>query len=175
MHVEIIAEAEGARQLTKTAFELVPGACICECQERERVVFRLFALVIIGLILSACAAPKPILYPNAHLQQVGEEVADRDIDECREMAKNAGATPSQGKSGQVAGSTAVGGAIGSAAGAEGGAVIGHPGRGAMVGAAGGATAGFLRGLFRRSPPSNAYKQFVQRCLQERGYDPVGWE
>ena len=47
--------------------------------------------------------------------------------------------------------------------------------GAMVGAAGGATAGFLRGLFRRSPPSNAYKQFVQRCLKERGYDPVGWE
>jgi len=45
----------------------------------------------------------------------------------------------------------------------------------MVGAASGATAGFLRGLFRRSPPSNAYKQLVQRCLKERGYDPVGWE
>ena len=91
------------------------------------------------------------------------------------MAKNAGATPSPGKSGQVAGSTAVGGAIGSAAGAVGGAVVGRPGRGAMVGAASGATVGFLRGLFRRSPPSNAYKQFVQRCLKERGYDPVGWE
>jgi hypothetical protein len=45
----------------------------------------------------------------------------------------------------------------------------------MVGAASGATAGFLRGLFRRSPPSIAYKQVVQRCLKERGYDPVGWE
>jgi hypothetical protein len=45
----------------------------------------------------------------------------------------------------------------------------------MVGAAAGATGGLLRGLFRRSPPSNAYKQFVQRCLKERGYDPVGWE
>jgi uncharacterized protein YcfJ len=102
-------------------------------------------------------------------------VANRDIEECREMAKNADATPSQGKSGQVAGSTAVGGAIGSAAGAVGGAVVGHAGRGSMVGAASGATAGFLRGLFRRSPPSNAYKQFVQRCLKERGYDPVGWD
>ena len=50
-----------------------------------------------------------------------------------------------------------------------------PARGAMVGAASGATAGFLRGLFRRSPPSQAYKEFVQRCLKERGYDPVGWE
>lgn len=91
------------------------------------------------------------------------------------MAKDAGATPSRGKSGQVAASTTAGGAIGSAAGAVGGAVVGHPGRGAMAGAAGGATGGFLRGLFRKSPPSQAFKQFVNRCLQERGYEPVGWE
>lgn len=133
------------------------------------------SFLIIMFLVAGCAASKPILYPNAHLQQVGKEVADRDINECREMAKDAGAIASQGKSGQVAGSTAVGGAIGSAAGAVGGAVVGHPGRGAMVGAASGATAGFLRGLFRRSAPNNAYKQFVQRCLQERGYDPMGWE
>jgi hypothetical protein len=41
--------------------------------------------------------------------QVGKEVANRDIDECREMAKNSGATASQGKTGQVSGSTAAGG------------------------------------------------------------------
>lgn len=127
------------------------------------------------LFLSACAAPKPILYPNAHLQQVGEAEAEQDIAECAEMAKEAGARPSHGKTGQVAGGTVAGGAIGSAAGAVGGAVVGHPGRGAMIGAASGATGGFLRGLFRKSPPSEAYKQFVNRCLRERGYDPVGWE
>lgn len=135
----------------------------------------MWRLPMIMLLVAGCAAPKPILYPNAHLHEVGEEAADRDIAECREMAKEAGATASQGKGGQVAGSTTAGGAIGSASGAVGGAVVGHPGRGAMVGAAAGATGGFLRGLFRRSPPSNAYKQFVQRCLKERGYDPVGWE
>jgi len=91
------------------------------------------------------------------------------------MAKDAGATSSHGKGGQVADSTAAEGAIGSATGAVGGAVVGHPGRGAMVGAADGTTAGFLRGLLRRPPSSIAYKQFVQRCLKERGYDPVGWE
>ena len=132
-------------------------------------------LIIIGFLLSACAAPKPILYPNPHYQQAGEAGAEQDIAECSAMAKDAGAKPSQGKTGQVAGSTAGGGAIGSAAGAVGGAVVGHPGRGAMIGAAGGATSGFLRGLFRKSPPSEAYKQFVTRCLKERGYDPVGWE
>lgn len=134
--------------------------------------------VVFGIALvisvSACAQ-KPILYPNAHYQAVGKEAAERDIEECGQMAKEAGATPNQGKGGQVAGNTAAGGAIGSASGAVGGAVVGHAGRGAMIGAASGATAGFLRGLFRRSPPSNAYKQFVQRCLRERGFDPVGWE
>jgi hypothetical protein len=66
--------------------------------------------LIIMLLVAGCAAPKLILYPNAHLQQVGKEVADRDIDECREMAKDADATASQSKSGQVSGSTAAGGA-----------------------------------------------------------------
>ena len=133
------------------------------------------SLLLVAAVLSGCMAPKPILYPNAYLQQVGEEAADRDIDECRELAKDAGAMPSQGKAGQVAGKTAGGGALGSAGGAVGGAIRGHPGQGAMIGAASGATIGFLRGLFRKAPPSNAYKQFVQRCLKERGYDPVGWE
>ncbi len=128
----------------------------------------------LSLLLAACA-PKPILYPNDHYKEVGEDAAEKDIDECRELAKEAGAGSGRSKPGQVAGGTVAGGAIGSAAGAVGGAVVGRPGRGAMVGAAGGATAGFLRGLFRRSPPSNAYKQFVNRCLKERGYDPVGWE
>lgn len=138
-------------------------------------MLRRVCIAICGLCLAACAAPKPILYPNAHYQQVGVAGAEQDIEQCSRMAKEAGAKPSHGKTGQVAGSTVGGGAVGSAAGAVGGAVVGHAGRGAMIGAASGATGGFLRGLFRRSPPSEAYKQFVSRCLRERGYDPVGWE
>lgn len=141
-----------------------------------KVPVRQFAILLpLLLLISGCAAPKPILYPNAHFRQAGESAAEQDIEECFAMAKEAGATSGQGKGGQVAGSTTAGGAIGSAAGAVGGAVVGHPGRGAMVGAASGATGGLLRGLFRKSPPSQAFKQFVNRCLQERGYEPVGWE
>jgi len=142
---------------------------------RSSLMVKQSALVVLLVWFVAACAPKPILYPNVHYKEVGKDVAERDIEECSAMAKDAGATSSQGKTGQLVGSTAAGGAIGSAGGAVGGAVIGHPGRGAMVGAASGATAGFLRGLFRRSPPSNAYKQFVNRCLNDRGYDPVGWE
>ena len=146
-----------------------------EGYEGKGTMFRLISPLVAGMFIAGCMAPKPILYPNAHLQQVGEETADHDIDECSDLAKDAGATPSQGKAGQVAGNTAGGGALGSAGGAVGGAIRGHPGQGAMIGAASGATIGFLRGLFRKSPPSAAYKQFVQRCLKERGYDPLGWE
>src|SRR5437016_14337423 len=96
---------------------------------------RLRGFLIIMLLVAGCAASKPILYPNPHLQQVGEEVADRDTYECREMAKDAGAKPSQGTSGQVAGSTAIGGGIGSGAGPVCGAIGGRTGRGDMVGAA----------------------------------------
>ena len=130
--------------------------------------------LLVAIVLASCA-PKPILYPNQHYKDRGADAAHQAIEECSQMAKGAGATPSRGKAAQVAGNTAGGGAVGSAAGAVGGAITGHAGRGAMVGAASGATVGFLRGLFRRSPPSQAYKEFVQRCLKERGYDPVGWE
>ncbi len=129
----------------------------------------------VTLLLAGCAGPKPILYPNDHYRQVGADAAESDIKDCMTLAEHAGASPSEGKTAQVATGTVAGGAIGSAAGAVGGAILGHPGRGAMVGAASGATAGFLRGLFKRSPPSGAFTNYVDRCLRERGYDPTGWQ
>jgi outer membrane lipoprotein SlyB len=135
------------------------------------------AFLLIGVLAVAgcAAAARPVLYPNAHLSAVGQAQADVDIAECREMAEGAGASGGAGEGEQAAKSGAVGGAIGGATGAVGGAILGRPGTGAAVGAATGATAGLLRSLFRRSEPSQAYRGFVDRCLRERGYDPVGWE
>ena len=132
-------------------------------------------LCAMSLLLAGCAAHKPILYPNEHYQQVGADAAQADIQDCMALAKDAGASSSEGKTAQAATGTVAGGAVGSAAGAVGGAILGHPGRGAMVGAASGATAGFLRGLFKRSPPSAAFTNYVDRCLRDRGYDPTGWQ
>ena len=132
-------------------------------------------LCALSLLLAGCAAHKPIRYPNEHYQQVGADAAQADIQDCMAMAKEAGASSSDGRTAQVATGTVAGGAVGSAAGAVGGAILGHPGRGAMVGAASGATAGFLRGLFKRSPPSAAFTNYVDRCLRDRGYDPTGWQ
>ena len=135
----------------------------------------MFCLCVLSLLLSGCAGPKPILYPNPRYQEVGADAAQADIQDCMALAKEAGASSSEGKTAQAATGTVAGGAVGSAAGAVGGAILGHPGRGAMVGAASGATAGFLRGLFKRSPPSAAFTNYVDRCLRDRGYDPTGWQ
>jgi Glycine-zipper domain len=133
-------------------------------------------LVLLSLVSACSSGPKPILYPNQQLKAVGQAQADQDIAECRDMAANAGASAGSGKAGRAAGSTAAGGAIGGATGAVGGAILGAPGTGAAVGAATGATAGLLRSLFSGGGgPSQAYRNFVDHCLRERGYEPVGWE
>jgi len=142
-------------------------------KRRGQLKTTLVFLSILGV--TACSGPKPILYPNAHYETVGKEAAERDTAECQEMAEAAGATPEKGKGAQVAGNTVAGAGVGAAGGAVGGAVVGAAGKGSAIGAAGGATMGLLRGLFRRPKPSEAYMGFVNRCLKERGYDPVGWK
>ena len=138
------------------------------------------AAAIFSLILIACAAQRPILYPNQHLQRVGNSAADRDIDECMQRAEEyvssaAGRTALEQAA--VGGGTRA--AIGAAAGAAGGAVVGRAGTGAAVGAAGGGAAGVTRGLIhgltRKQSPSPVYKTFVNRCLREKNYDPIGWQ
>ena len=130
------------------------------------------------LILTACSGAHPVLYPNPHLQSVGKEVADQDTEACKQMAEEAGAQTEGGKTGRVATNTAVGAGVGAASGAVGGAISGAVGRGSMIGAAGGAVWGLLTGLFYAASPSQpnqAYTNFVNRCLQEKGYEVTGWQ
>ena len=39
----------------------------------------------------------------------------------------------------------------------------------------GVTRGLIHGLTRKQSPSPVYKNFVDRCLRENGYDPIGWQ
>jgi hypothetical protein len=132
-------------------------------------------LILAFDLLVGCAGPKPVLYPNAHLLEVGEDLADEDVAACEALAEDYVSKSNAGE--KVAGRTVVGGAIGAAGGAVGGAIAGNVGIGAAIGAAVGATQGFLQGLFgaSRSEPSPAYENFVNRCLKERGYEPMGWD
>lgn len=130
------------------------------------------------LFLSACSSTGPIVYPNTHFLSVGKAAAEKDIEVCRKLAESAGAREGgDSKLGNVATSTAMGAGVGAASGAAGGAIYGAAGQGSLVGAASGAVAGLLRGVLfsSRSQPSQAYVNFVSRCLAEKGYEVTGWQ
>jgi outer membrane lipoprotein SlyB len=131
--------------------------------------------LVMALAVGGCASTRPVLYPNAHFNAVGAEAAERDVASCMELAEAAGAAAAGRDAGQAAARTAGGAAVGAASGAVGGAVGGAAGSGAAIGAATGATAGLLHWLFSPPKRSPAFENFVNRCLQERGYQPVGWD
>ena len=129
-------------------------------------------LVLATALMLGCAEKRPVLYPNDRLQQVGNDAAQRDIDACIRLAKEGGADADKGV--DVAKDTAGGALVGGAAGTAAGAVLGSLGRGAAAGAAGGAAVGLTKGILQSGDPDPVFKNFVDRCLREKGYDPVGW-
>ena len=138
-------------------------------------------LLTLVVVMSACSAKRPVVYPNERARQVGDTGVQTDIDECLQRAKQYGASSSatEKSAGNVAEGTVVGAGTGAAVGAVGGAIYGDAGRGAAAGAATGATAGLLHGLFgafRSGGESDpVYQNFVDRCLREKGYEPIGWK
>jgi uncharacterized protein YcfJ len=144
--------------------------------EGLQMIKDLLRFLLVGgfVVLSlACAAKRPVLYPNARLEAVGDAAAQQDIDECLQKAAAAGYTSNSG--GKVAGSTAVGAATGAAVGAAVGAVAGRAGTGAAMGAAGGGTGGLIRGIFGSRNLDPVQQRFVDQCLKEKGYEVIGWQ
>ena len=136
-------------------------------------MFRMKKYIVLSMILllAGCTV-SPVLYPNAHLSNVGNDQAQRDIALCREQAdlyvKSDAAK-------EAAKETAIGAIGGAVIGGAIGAVDGSFGRGVGMGAAGGAAAGLVGGIFQASQPDPLYINFVNRCLNEKGYEIVGWQ
>ncbi len=129
-------------------------------------------IIAICLFAAGCSVKRPMLYPNAHLNRVGQAQAQQDIDVCCRMA-DAYVKSEPGK--EVAKDAAKTGTVGAATGAAAGAVWGNAGRGAAAGAAGGIAAGATQGIFNSRDPSPVFKNYVDRCLREKGYEPIGWQ
>ena len=133
------------------------------------------ALVAAAFLLSGCASTaRPVLYPNAHLKQVGDAQAEQDIDQCRQLAEGAGASATDAsRAGRPA---AQGAATGAAVGGVRQVIRGgNVGSGAIAGAAIGGTAGAVHGAFKAGEVSPVHRSFVQRCMRDRGYDVIGWK
>jgi len=92
---------------------------------------------------------RPVLYPNGHLNAVGQEQAQRDIAACVALA---GAHVKNNPSTGAAGDAVKAGAIGART----------PVR---LPAQSGATAGTMCCIFCAKDPSPVYKSFVNRCLR----------
>jgi hypothetical protein len=130
-------------------------------------------LIISMLIAGGCSTTKsPILYPNEHLNTVGAAQADRDIEECCRLAES---YLKSKKAKEMAKGAVESSVVGAASGAAAGSVFGHAGRGAGAGAAAGAAASVTHSLFRVKDPDPVFMNFVNRCLSEKGYQPIGWE
>ena len=109
---------------------------------------RLTSVFGVALIMIAgCASPRPVLYPNEHARRVGGSAADRDIDDCIRQAEE---------------SRSAGGRAGS-----------DPGTGASGGVPSNPAAA-ISGLFGKPELSSGQKVFVNKCLRDKGYDPVDW-
>jgi hypothetical protein len=139
------------------------------------------AILCLTWLAFGCSTPRPVLYPNVQLKRVGASVAENDINSCMRQAdeyvRSGGGSDKALESAGIGAGT--GAAVGAAGGAAGGAVLGRAGVGAAAGAAGGAAAGATRGvvheMVRNRGPSPVYRNFVNRCLRDKGYDPIGWQ
>jgi len=139
----------------------------------KRVLPVLTLLLGLSVLFVSCAGPqRPVLYPNEKLNSVGKEAAKKDVDDCIHLSVEAGLEKNKGK--EVAGETVKEGARGAIIGGAVGLVTGDVGRAAGIGAAAGAAAGGTEKAFD-TELDPVQKQYVDQCLRDRGYQPIGWK
>ena len=136
------------------------------------------------LVLAGCASSgagsasaRPVLYPNATLNRVGDAQGRMEVNVCLSRAQAAGLNPSQSTN-EVGRRAGEGAAVGGVASAIGALITGRGGEGLLragaTGAAVGGSAGAVSGAFHNDRPNGVYRSFVQRCLSEKGFDVIGW-
>ena len=138
----------------------------------------LAVLALAGCAATGPASPmaKPVLYPNATLNRVGDAQGRLEADACMTRAGQSGLTPSQNnndvgrRAGEGAATAGVASAVGAIVTGRGGDVL----RAGAIGAAVGGSAGAVSGAFHNDKVNPVYRQYVQRCLSEKGFEVIGW-
>lgn len=142
---------------------------------------RHLALLLTCLVLAGCASngagsSRPVLYPNAAYNRVGDVQAQNEVAACQSRASAAGLRAEQGR--QVAQRAGEGAAVAGVASAVGALVFGRGAEGALRSGVGGAAiggaAGATQAAVRGGQLNPVYRSFVQRCLSEKGFDVIGW-
>jgi len=135
------------------------------------------SVVVLTALLTACAAPDPVLRSNKQLLFYGKQKAEFEVDMCRKRAERNGLRPGAYQSENAATGAVLGTTLGGAVGASAGAWAGLAG--VAIGAAAGAGLGLIIGLtggtFKPLVPDPLYADAVTKCLEEKGYEVSGWE
>ncbi len=153
-------------------------------EEMKRMKEKLqFVIAVVGFMAmsssAALAGPRPDLYPNAHLQKVGQTRANQDIANCQVKAEDYIGDTSAQRQQQNVHNTVRKGARGAALGALAGSITGgNAGRAAGAGAAVGAASSVLDNRRQQRDQelngSPEYRSYVSACLEDLGYKVVGW-
>ena len=150
-------------------------------------LLRLFSMCVaalLGFVLAGCAghaadsaSSRPVLYPNATLNRVGDAQGRMEVNACMARAQASGLSPAQNtnEAGRRAGEGAATAGVASIVGAL---ITGRGGEGVLragaAGAAIGGSAGAVSGAFHNDRPNGIYRNFVQRCLGDKGFEVIGW-
>lgn len=133
----------------------------------------LIFLLGLSILLISCAGPqRPVLYPNEKLNSVGKDAAQKDVNDCIQLSVEAGLERKKGE--EVARETVKEGARGAIIGGAIGLATGDVGQAAKIGAAAGAASGGTEKAFDNELDP-VQKQYVDQCLRDRGYQPIGWK
>ena len=142
----------------------------------RRMALLLTCVAVASCASTAAGSSRPVLYPNAAYNRVGDVQAQNEVAACQSRASAAGLQAEQGsRVAQRAGESA---AVAGVAGALGALVFGRGTEGMMRSGVGGAAiggaAGATQAAVRGGQLNPVYRSFVQRCLSEKGFDVIGW-
>jgi hypothetical protein len=134
-------------------------------------------LLVMASFVAACAGPEPVLRSNKRLQLYGKQMAQQEIEACRQKIEEAGVSPGVHQSGNAATGAVLGMTLGGAVGASAGVIGGITGVtiGAGAGAGLGLIVGLVGGTFKPLEPDPPYADAVAACLKEKGYEVSGWQ
>jgi len=140
------------------------------------VVYQVAVPLVLLVSFSGCSSMygqrRPQFYPNDHFRHSSPSQIDRDTDYCMGLTDRYVEQPEVYE--DALRSTATGALVGTATGAVSGTIFSQAGRGAGAGAAVGAIVGLLRALHNAGEPAPGYQEFVNQCLEEKGYRVFQW-
>jgi hypothetical protein len=137
-----------------------------------------------ALLLTACATHQPVVYQAKTPTPTQAQRIERDTLECRQRAEervglNARRAPPAQAGRATAGAaenSGRAGLIGFVAAAANGLVAGSRDvwARARAGAAAGATGVAAKTILEWNDPDKVYQEYVERCMDERGHEVLGW-